>query len=43
MNIDLDSKVVEKLQKRADENKRSKKAEAELIIEEALQWIANKN
>lgn len=37
INIDLSDKVLEKLEKQATTNKRSRKAEAEVIIEEALQ------
>ena len=37
INIDLSDKVLEKLEKKAISNKRSRKAEAEVIIEEALQ------
>lgn len=37
LNIDLSDKIVKKLQERAEMNKRSRKAEAEIIIEAALQ------
>lgn len=37
LNIDLSDKVIKKLQERAEINKRSRKAEAEIIIEAALE------
>ena len=36
INIELSDKVLDKLEKRAETNKRSRKAEAEVIIEETL-------
>jgi len=36
INIDLSDKVLKKLEEKAVANKRSRKAEAEVIIEEAL-------
>ena len=37
INIDLSDKILKKLEERAEANKRSRKSEAEVIIEAALQ------
>jgi len=37
INIDLSDKILKKLEEKANANKRSRKAEAEIIIEAALQ------